>query len=634
MTDAKRRAGTDQPDIGDYAVIGDCRTAALVSRGGSIDWYCLPRFDSASVFGALLDTDRGGRFRVAPVADYRSERRYAPDTNVLETTFRTDTGTVRLTDAMILTGLHPARDGLTADHEILRRVECLAGEVEIETLCDPRFDYGRRAPDARRAGRFGIQFGGGSDILLLRSDIPLEPTGSAGAWTGRATLRCGDRAYLSLTSEHAGPVAAAPLGAAADERLGQTRDWWREWVSRSSYRGPHREQVVRSLLALKLLVYPPSGAMLAAATTSLPEDPGGVRNWDYRFCWLRDASLTLEALLHLGFTEEGEAFLGWLLGATRLTAPEFQVVYDVHGRTDRPESDLEHLAGYRGSRPVRIGNGAVHQFQLDLYGEVARSAWVFVQRGGELDHSEAALLGQVAEVVCDSWREPDNGIWEVADPRRHYTHSRALCWVALRCILDLALDGRIRLRRPHSVVRREMEAIRRWVEENTWSPEVDSYVAWDGSNEVDAALLLLGVMGYAEPGSDRMTATLDRVRERLGSNGLLYRYRYDDGLPPGEGAFHACSFWEARLLAMQRRTDEAERVLEHAASFANDVGLMAEQLDPRSGALLGNFPQAFSHVGLISAAVEIARARGDAPDERARAPETTRPATASEAGQT
>lgn len=611
-----------QPAIGDYAVIGDCRTAALVSRGGSVDWYCLPRFDGPSVFGALLDPD-AGRFAVAPVGVRQSSRRYLPGTNVLETTFHCEGGTVRLTDAMTVPR-HPGRGrGLFPDHELLRRVECLAGQAEVEAVCDPRFDYGRSSPVTAAAGAAGVLFDGGADALVLRSDVPVSPREGAPGWAGRARLNAGDVAYLSLTSERGAPVTLEPLGAAAAARLDGTAGWWREWASRCTYEGDYRDAVLRSMLALKLLAFAPSGAIIAAVTTSLPETPGGRRNWDYRYCWLRDASMTLEVLLHLGFTREAESFLGWLIHATRLTRPELRVLYDVYGKVPVAERELTHLAGYRGARPVRVGNAAAHQTQLDIYGELLAAARSFVEEGGRLDRAEAGLLADLGETVCRRWREPDQGIWEVREPRRHWTLSKAMCWIALDCLLWLGDNSPVRLRRPRQEVEKVMAEIRAAVEDRGWDEQRGTYVAWLDAKHTDAALLLLGIAGYEAPDSDRMRSTLDRVGDELERDGLLYRYRYEDGQPGNEGAFGICTYWKAELLARQGRVEEACRSFERACSCANDVGLFSEEVDPRSGALLGNFPQAFTHIGLVSAAKEIARARGRPPERAAPAPGST-----------
>lgn len=610
-----------QPQIADYAIIGDCRTAALVSRAGSIDWYCVPRFDRPSVFGALLDPE-AGRFSIAPAGDAESSRRYLPDTNVLETVFRCEGGTLRLTDALTVPRHPEDSRGLYPDHEVLRRVECLDGAVDVEVVCDPRFDYGRVAPAVRDMGRAGVLFDGGADALVLRSDIAAVP-GRGPGWTGRERLDAGDVRYVSLTSENAAPAVLAPHGRMAERRLGDTADWWQEWVGQCAYEGEYRDAVVRSLLTLKLLAFPPSGAIVAAVTTSLPEAAGGERNWDYRYCWLRDASMTMDVLLHLGFVREAEAFLGWLIHATRLTRPELRVLYDVYGRPPTDEHVLAHLSGYRGSRPVRVGNAAALQLQLDIYGELLAAARSFVEAGGRLDWAEGSLLADLGETVCRKWREPDQGIWEVRGAYRHWTLSKAMCWIALDCLLGLHDEGLIPIRRSREAVKAEMAEIRSTVEDQGWDASRESYVAWLGAEHVDAALLLLGIAGYAAPDSERMRSTLRRVEAELETDGLLYRYRYDDGQRGSEGAFGICTFWKAELLARQGRIEEACRTFEHACSFANDIGLLAEEIDPASGALMGNFPQAFTHIGLASAAKEIARARGRPPEERARPPGST-----------
>ncbi len=630
MADASSpQPGTGQPSIDDYGVIGDCRTLALVSRAGSVDWLCIPRFEGPSLFAALLDTDKGGSFSIRPTADFTTERRYRPGTNVLETTFHTRGGVLRLTDAMTLPRWDARPGELFPDHEILRRAECLDGEVEVELICDPRFRYGRDIPTGKELGNVGIHFDGDAHTVMLRSDIPLHRRDGKPGWTGREALSAGERCYASLTSEFARPAIALRLGDAADRRLDSTADWWQTWLSQCSYDGEYREQVLRSMLTLKLLVFPPSGAIVAAGTTSLPEVAGGVRNWDYRFCWLRDASMTTEVLLHSGFTAEGEAFLGWLLHATRLTRPKLQVLYDVYGRTKHPERNLSHLAGYHGSRPVRVGNGAAGQLQMDVYGEVIRAAWTFVEQGGALDGAEASMLGDLGETLMKWWRRPGNGIWELRGDRHHFTQSLAMCWVGLDCLTRLHDQGAVKLKRPRGEVEEQKDAIRKAIESEGWSDELDSYVAWFGSDHIDASLLLLGIMGYEDPGSDRIRSTLERVDQRLGVRGLLYRYRYDDNLPGQEGAFGICGFWKAELLAQQRRVDEAIRAFDHAASFANDLGLFSEEIDPETGALLGNFPQAFTHIGLVSAANEIARARGKPPEKAAKKPDTTRAQTES-----
>jgi GH15 family glucan-1,4-alpha-glucosidase len=612
-----------QPPIGDYAILGDCRTAALVSLGGSVDWLCLPRFEGASVFAAILDAERGGRFVVRPSGPFRSHRRYIHDSNVLETTFETSTGRLVLHDAMTVADARTRSQSLMPDHELLRRLECVAGFIDVEVLCEPRTRYARRIPRVIELGERSFAFDDGADTLILGSDIPLVLSRDGGLH-GRATLRAAERAFLSLTTDWRQPAVLRPLGDHAEERLHATVRWWHGWLEKCSYDGPHHGLVHRSALTLKLLTYPPSGALIAAPTTSLPETMGGERNWDYRYCWLRDAAEIMRALLDLGFTEEGEAFLGWLLHATRLTHPELQVLYDVHGRRPPRERKLTHLTGYRGSRPVRIGNAAADQFQLDVYGEVILAAKAFVDRGGELDATEGDFLCGLGDTVCRRWREPDHGIWERRDGPQQHTHSKAMCWVALDCLLNLAEARKIRLSVPADRLARDRHEIREAIETHGFNKKLGSYVAVFDGEDMDATLLLLGLNGYIDPNDERMRRTHETVRKHLDVNELLRRYDYPDGLGGHEGAFGICSFWETELYARQNRLAEANIDFCHVASFANDVGLFGEEIDPYTGEALGNFPQAFTHVGLINAAASIARAMGQAPERKAVPPGTTR----------
>ena len=597
------------PPIGDYAIIGDCRTAALVARDGSLDWLCLPRFDSPSLFGALLDRRRGGSFAVRPTGPVTSTRRYLEGTNVLETTFTARHGKARLLDLMPVSSEQDRRAQLVPDHEVIRAVEVLEGEVEIEVVCDPRFRYGSTAPRLRDRGHMGLCFEHGPDVVMLRSEIPLERSGNQAGVRGRARLRAGERRGVVLAHAHGGPVVLPSDGERITPRIRQTVEWWQRWAARCRYEGPYRAAVLRSTLTLKLLTYAPSGAVIAAPTTSLPERLGGVRNWDYRYCWLRDASLTLRALGDLGYGEEASAFIGWMLHATRLTWPELRVLYDVHGESRLPERELLHLDGYAGSRPVRIGNDAEHQLQLDTYGEVIDAVFEFVRRGGRLDRTTGRMLGALGTAVCRRWREPDEGIWETRSGRRHHTYSKAMCWVALDRLLRLHDQGLLQI--PVRVFTQEREAIRAEVEARGYSERLGSYVSVLDGEEVDASLLLLGRYGYAEPTSPRMRATCETIRHRLGVNGLLYRYLgSDDGLPPGEGAFGIASFWAVGCRARTGDLAGAARDFERLCSLANDVGLFAEELDPTTGAQLGNFPQAFTHVGLIDAALTLAEVAG------------------------
>lgn len=592
-----------RPSIGDYAIIGDSRTAALVSREGSLDWLCLPRFDSPSVFGAILDARRGGRFAVHPVAPSSSQRRYVGDTNVLETTFQAPGGVLRLTDFMPVATEAEKRRQLWPEHEVLRLVECVSGEVEVEVACDPRPDYGRARARFEKLGALGYRMFLRTGCLMLRSDLALELSAD-GMLAGRERLAAGDRRWIALGHATDEPAVLPMLGAGADERLRQTLAWWEGWAARCSYAGTHREAVVRSALALKLMAYAPSGAVIAAPTTSLPEVLGGSRNWDYRYCWLRDASFTTRALFELGYGEEATAFLSWLLQSTRLTWPELQIMYDVYGGTQLKEEELTELEGLAGSRPVRIGNAAKDQLQLDIYGEVVEAAAHFVELGGHLDRASARMLLGLGTTVCERWREPDEGIWEVRSGRRHHTFSKAMCWVALDRLIRL--HEKDQLDAPMREFSAQREAIGREIEEHGYNERLGSYVAEFDGDEVDASLLLLGLHGYADPRSARMRSTSAAIRERLGVDGLLYRYPpVSDGLPGREGAFGICSFWACQLRALQGEKADATAEFEHLLSFANDVGLFAEEIAPDTGAGLGNFPQAFTHIGLINAALAL-----------------------------
>ncbi|MBI2186484.1 MAG: glycoside hydrolase family 15 protein [Acidobacteria bacterium] len=599
--------------IGDYALIGDCRSAALVSKSGSIDWLCWPRFDSSSIFAALLDRRRGGRFTIAPVEPFTTTRRYVGETAVLETTFRTVSGVMRLTDVMPVAAEGEKAQELWPDHELLRRVECLSGTVEIEVFFDPRPDYGRLVPRLTDWGAFGLVCEHRGEVIALRTEIPLTTGGEPGA-RGIARLQAGEARTLSVTYDRWLPVVFSPGSDASGSRIARSVAWWEAWVRACQYDGPYAAMVRRSAITLKLLTYAPSGAVIAAPTTSLPEEIGGVRNWDYRYCWLRDAALTLRAFDDLGFTIESEAFLSWVLHATRLTWPELQVLYDIYGEARIPESVLEHLEGYAGSAPVRVGNAAAGQLQLDTYGEVIDAAWRYCARGGRLDRTTARTLVGLGQTVVRRWREPDEGIWEPRSGRRQHTYSKAMCWVALDRLVRLC--DRRHVHADAARFARERDAIREAIEAHGYSARLGSYVSIFDSEALDASLLLLSLMGYADPQSPRMRGTLARVREHLGANGLLYRYLgEDDGLPGSEGAFGICSFWGVEALALQRDVTAARGDFERLLAFGNDVGLFGEEIDPRTGAALGNFPQAFTHVGLINAAVTIARLEGKGPGQ-------------------
>jgi GH15 family glucan-1,4-alpha-glucosidase len=586
--------------IRDYAVIGDGRTIALVARDGSIDWLCLPDLDSPSVLGALLDAERGGRFLLEPELPFEASRRYLPETNVLETTFVTGSGQVRLTDAMTL----PAGD-LSPYRELVRCVEGLAGKVSLCWRLEPRFGYGDGKTRIERRADVPVAICG-RDALALRTWEAGEPQHDEGAITGRFNIGEGECSLLVLSCAHQEPLVL-PSREDAEVRLQETGRSWREWAQARDYSGDWQEAVIRSALALKLLVFAPSGAIAAAATTSLPEEVGGERNWDYRFSWPRDSAFTLQALLALGCAPEARAFFSWILHASQLTHPHLHVLYRLDGRAEADEESLA-FAGYLGSRPVRVGNGAADQTQLDVYGELLEAASRFASATGGLDRDHGRRLAALANFVCESWEQPDAGIWETRSEPAHHVQSKMMCAVALERACELAerglLPGKHRDR-----WRREQERIREFVETRGYSEGKRAYVRSAGVEELDASLLLAVLAGYDQPRTPRLLDTVDAIRRELARGPLVHRYLGDDGLSGEDGAFLACSFWLAEAYARQGRLNEAMALMDELVSLANDVGLFAEEIDPATGAFLGNFPQGLSHLALINAAVSIQEAR-------------------------
>lgn len=587
--------------IGDHAAIGDGRSVALISRAGDVTWLCWPHMDSPSLFGALLDAAGGGRWRMAPRGPIRGvTRRYLPHTNVLETRLRTPHGTLRLTDLMPIATAAERRHHLFPESELLRVAECEHGSVELEMVCDPRPNYARGRVRWQDGGPLGWRATIGSQLLTLHTDVPLQRTND-GRLTGSCVLTQGHMRSASLTLAGEGPTVMPPLGAWSRAAITRTAAWWIDWASRITYHGPYREAVIRSALLLKLLIFSPSGAILASATTSLPERIGGDLNWDYRYCWLRDASFAARALLALGYRDEVEAFGSWLLHATRLTHPRLGVVYRTYGTPLAPEQILRHLSGHRRSRPVRIGNAASAQQQLDLYGEVIDAVAQTLDGRLRVDRETQRTLQGFGRYVCDHWQEPDAGLWESRDEPARYTHSLVLCWVALDRLL--ALHGRGLLPGAPSETWRQVRAeIRETVETRAWNAQLGSYVRTLDGHAVDASLLLLSWYRYAAPEAPRMQATYAAVARALTAGpGLVYRNR-----DAREGAFHACGLWAAEYLArgggslLQARAS-LDAVLQHG----NDVGLFAEETDPTTGEALGNFPMAYTHLGLINAALAL-----------------------------
>jgi GH15 family glucan-1,4-alpha-glucosidase len=579
--------------LSDYAVIGDGRTAALIARDGSIDWLPLPDLDSPSVFAAILDAERGGRFLLEPEGPFEATRGYIAGTNVLATTFETDTGSVRITDA--LTG---AGGGLAPFRELQRLIEGLSGKVPLVWRAEPRFGYASRAVKFSR--RDGIPVAvAGADALALQSFSAGEPVVTGNGIEGRFEAVGGSSALLALTFARGEPLVF-PRRDDLSRRLEATCTSWERWTGRRTYDGPWRDAVMRSALVLKLLVHAPSGAIAAAPSTSLPEEIGGQRNWDYRYSWIRDSAFAVESLLHLGCPVEAKAYFWWLMHATQITHPRLHVLYRLDGGTRVRESELE-LSGYLGSHPVRIGNGAAEQLQLDTYGELMQTAWLYSRAGNDLDRDVAGRFAGLADYVCSNWRRPDAGIWEVRSEPMQFTQSKMLCAVALDRAVELTKDGKLGGEHAQRWGA-ESAAIREFVETQCWSERRESYVRSAGTDELDASLLLAVLHGFGEPGSARLRATVDAIRRELADGPWVRRYEGEDGVAGEEGAFVACSFWLVEALARTGRTDAAAELMDDLVGRANDVGLYSEEIDSDSGAFLGNMPQGLSHLALISAA--------------------------------
>ena len=590
--------------IQDYAAIGNCRGIALVSRAGSIDWLCWPRFDSPSIFGALLDKN-AGRWSVEPVGSFQITRQYLDETNILETRFESNIATLIITDLMPMTSKEAIDGFLVPDHEILRIIKCERGEVDIRMHFEPRPQYGLEQPQPKMAELMGVvRIETSQGSLMLRSDFPI--TIDHGRVYSKITLTAGNVRHLSLTLADEGQTLFPPLGAWSQSAVDRSVALWKAWVSQLTYTGPAREAVVRSALMLKLLIYGPSGAVVAAPTTSLPEQMGGSLNWDYRYCWLRDASMTLRALYALGCTSETEAFLSWLQQTTRLTQPQLGVLYDVHGNLPKDEEVLEHLSGYNGSRPVRKGNAAAKQLQLDIYGEVIDTAVACAFTNGGLDRDTQDFLIDLGQYVCQNWFLPDQGIWEPRGAKQHNTHSRLLCWTALDRLLALQHSNCLPQTSMHEFAH-QRALIRREIEERAWNPKLESYVATLDGQELDASLLLFAKYGFESASSYRMQKTYERICQSLGAgNDLLYRY--SSSATTQEGAFGICGFWGAEFLALGGGTaKQASEAFERLCCYGNDVGLFAEEFEPATGEALGNFPQGLTHVGLINTALSLTK---------------------------
>jgi GH15 family glucan-1,4-alpha-glucosidase len=610
--------------IGDYALISDCHSAALVSRHGSIDWACLRRFDSASTFARLLDHDRGGFFSIRPVAAVTgSSRRYVGATMVLETTFVTDDGTIVLTDAFAMR----AGGGSAPRGQLLRRVEATSGAVEVEVVIEPRFDYGSVHPwlQVDRTGHCTAV--GGEDALAIHASEPLHLEREAARLVGRYVVTPQRRFAVTMLSQPAHLLQrhAADAGD-VDDRLDETLGWWARWSTTTTPDGPYSRHVERSALVLKALCCAPTGAVIAAPTTSLPEIPGGAANWDYRFCWIRDATLTLEALSAVGHPEVAQGFRDFVMRSSAGRGDELQIMYGAYGERRLPEVELD-LAGWRGSRPVRVGNGAAKQVQLDAFGHLLEAAHLWHRRSvsdaerhrrepmvGGIDEDEWSFLRSTVDEAANRRNDPDSGIWELRGLPRHYVHSKVMVWVALDRGIRLVEDHELEAS-PSQVDawKAARDEVRSAIETRGVHPGTGAFVQAFGSTEVDASLLKLPLVGFVDANDPRLVATVEAIERDLtdGPSGFLRRFRGDhnDGLTSGdEGIFLLCSFWLVEVLAMQGRLRDATLLFERLLAVGNDLALFAEEYHPATGELLGNFPQAFTHLGIISAAQRLSDA--------------------------
>jgi GH15 family glucan-1,4-alpha-glucosidase len=585
------------PPIRDLATIGDGRTVGVVSLDGTVVWLPVPYVDSPTIFASLLDARRGGRCTLAPPEPFEVRRRYVPETNVLETTFVTDGGVARVTDALTL----PIGNGLAPFRELARRVEGISGVVRLRWAVEPRFGYGGDVGMIGQRSGIPVATGGDQAVAVCSWDAG-SPQLSAGSIEASFETAEGSAALVALSMAYQEPLVFPPRSD-VERRLDGTIASWRRWAEAREASGPWRDQILRSALALKLLVQAKSGSIAAAPTTSLPEEIGGERNWDYRFSWLRDSAFAMDAMLALECRDEAEAFFWWLMHASQITHPRKQVLYRMDGGADAPERTLP-LDGYEGSRPVRVGNGAAKQAQLDIYGDVMQTAWLYAEAGYPIDREFGDRLDAVADLVCDLWSQPDSGIWEIRGPVRHYTQSKMMCWVALDRADRLATAGQIPSRNIQRW-RSEAGAIASFIEARCWSSSKQSYTQAADAEDLDASVLLGAKFGYGEPLGPRFSRTIDAIRRELGRGPLLYRYVNDDDLRGEEGTFLCCSFWLAEVLGMAGRRGEAIDLLNELIGFENDVGLYAEEIDPSTSAFLGNFPQALTHLALISAATSL-----------------------------
>jgi GH15 family glucan-1,4-alpha-glucosidase len=606
------------PPIADYAIVGDCHTSALIARDSSVDWLCPRRFDAPAVFCRLLDAHKGGYFRSAPAGHFETNRRYHGATNVLQTELSGSTGRVRLTDFLPVHQRTSHRRGydVGSEQRFLRLVEGLGGDLELQVDFKPTFDFARGSVDLNVCDGGVVAHANADYLTLACPGVQFQIDN--GRARGTLKVREGERHWLELTfCEDADRARDSLKHSDCDQQLQRTLDYWERWADQCTYHGAYRDEVVRSALVLKLLTYEPTGAIVAAPTTSLPEQLGGNRNWDYRFIWLRDASLILYALMTLGYEDEAADFVHWLedtIGSDSTRGP--QIMYGIDSRRALPEHTLDHLDGYHHSKPVRVGNAAATQEQIDVYGEVLRAAALHYRRGHASPNEAWPILRGLVDQAADHWQDSGRGIWEVRGDPQPFTYGKLMCWSAL--------DAGIKLARDHGLSaavddwRRARDAVREAILKCAYSEELGAFTQAFGSQNLDASALIIPRIGFLPPTDPRVRSTVDRIYENLTRDGLVYRYRTPDGLQGGEGTFTLCTFWLADALALSGEMDRAHAVFTRASRTANDVGLLAEEIDPTSGAQLGNFPQGFSHLALIGAAVDLSKSEKHGREDSAR----------------
>jgi GH15 family glucan-1,4-alpha-glucosidase len=608
---SRKRVRTEYKEISDYGLIGDQKTCALVGLDGSIDWFCVPRFDSPTVFGALLDIRKGGSFKILPGEagkndTFLSTQYYDGPTNILVTEFKNDHGRLRIIDFM---PCFKVENTLISTAEIHRRVSCLEGRFNVEVLFDPRLDYGRAVPKIRRISNVGYSLS--AKTPETRQEMALITPHEFKAGFGGGLIlsldlspKEGPRDFVlrvgGIASHHTGNVFTS-------EKLKRTREYWNSIAAEVKVSGKWREQIIRSALLLKLLVYSPTGAIIAAPTTSLPEELGGIRNWDYRYSWIRDSSFVLWALHSIGIRDQESSYLSWLTSIFYMMAENLQVMLGVTGERDLSEKSIDHLEGYKRSSPVRVGNGAWNQFQLDVYG-ILLDALYFSHKHGKGISSEIYdyLISQIVKVVKENWDKPDCGIWEVRGEKQNFVYSKMWCWVALDRAFKISKSlGKDEVAAELSQLK---DKIKQTIFEKGYDSSVGAFVRSFGSKDLDSANLLMPQVKFIDANDPKMVGTVDQTLKNLCENGFLYRYRAPDGLKGNEGAFLICSFWLVSCLTLAGRLGEAEELLDKMAGYANHLGLFSEEINPKTGQMLGNFPQAFTHMGFITAAAGLTKA--------------------------